>query len=88
MALRVHHPRTVEDDREIARHGAADEATKGTLALNDAQLADILDGKDTPCDPDLRGDMLLLAEGRCIGRGLAKDGLLKNNLPRLMIQQS
>lgn len=64
------------------------EATSGTLMLSSEQLADILDGRDTPCDPALRGDMLLLAEGRCIGRGLAKDGLLKNNLPRLMIQQS
>lgn len=64
------------------------EAATGTLPLDDAQLADILDGKDTACDPALRGDMLLMAEGRCIGRGLAKDGLLKNNLPRLMIQQS
>jgi len=64
------------------------EATKGTLALDPKQLEDILDGKDTTCDPSLRGDMLLLAEGRCIGRGLAKEGLLKNNLPRLMIQQS
>ncbi len=64
------------------------EATRGTLALNETQLADILDGKDTSCDPALRGDMLLMAEGRCIGRGLAKEGLLKNNLPRLMIQQS
>lgn len=63
-------------------------ATKGTLQLSEAQLSDILDGKDTTCDPALRGDMLLMAEGRCIGRGLAKDGLLKNNLPRLMIQQS
>ena len=63
---------------------------KGTTKgwVKQVHFADILDGKDTPCDPDLRGDMLLLAEGRCIGRGLAKDGLLKNNLPRLMIQQS
>ncbi len=64
------------------------EATKGTLTLDAQQLEDILDGKDTTCEPALRGDMLLLAEGRCIGRGLAKDGVLKNNLPRLMIQQS
>lgn len=64
------------------------EATKGALVLNEAQLADILDGKDTVCDPSLRGDMLLMSEGRCIGRGLAKNGNLKNNLPRLMIQQS
>lgn len=64
------------------------EATKGTLELSETQLADILDGKDTTCDPSLRGDMLLMAEGRCIGRGLAKEGILKNNLPRLMIQQS
>lgn len=64
------------------------EATAGTLQLDAKQLEDILDGKDTACDPTLRGDMLLLAEGRCIGRGLAKEGLLKNNLPRLMIQQS
>ena len=64
------------------------EATKGTLELDQRQLEDMFDGKDTTCDPSLRGDMLLIAEGRCIGRGLAKDGLLKNNLPRLMIQQS
>ena len=64
------------------------EAMRGTLALDAKQLGDILDGKDTSCDPLLRGDMLLIAEGRCIGRGLAKEGLLKNNLPRLMIQQS
>lgn len=64
------------------------EATRGTLTLGVDQLADILDGRDTTCDPTLRGDMLLMAEGRCIGRGLAKDGVLKNNLPRLMIQQS
>lgn len=64
------------------------EATKGTLALDAKQLEDILDGRDTACDPGIRGDMLLLAEGRCIGRGLAKEGLLKNNLSRLMIQQS
>lgn len=64
------------------------EATKGTLTLDARQLEDILNGKDTTCDPALRGDMLLMAEGRCIGRGLAKEGILKNNLPRLMIQQS
>ncbi len=64
------------------------EATKGTLTLEAKQLEDILDGKDTTCEEGLRGDMLLMAEGRCIGRGLAKEGLLKNNLPRLMIQQS
>ncbi len=64
------------------------EATKGTLTLNDAQLADILAGKDTTCDAGLRGDMLLLREGHCIGRGLAKEGILKNNIPRIMIQQS
>ncbi len=64
------------------------EATKGTLTLDAGQLEDILNGKDTTCDPALRGDMLLMAEGRCIGRGLAKEGILKNNLPRLMIQQS
>ena len=64
------------------------EATKGTLTLDEKQIEDIFDGKDTTCDPTLRGDMLLMAEGRCIGRGLAKEGILKNNLPRLMIQQS
>lgn len=64
------------------------EATKGALQLDEKQIEDIFDGKDTTCDPTLRGDMLLIAEGLCIGRGLAKEGLLKNNLPRLMIQQS
>jgi 16S rRNA (cytosine1407-C5)-methyltransferase len=60
-------------------------ATSQMLTLSDEQLSLFLQGKDAPCDTALYGDLLLLYSGFCIGRGLAKEGKLKNNLPREMI---
>lgn len=62
------------------------QATTGTVVLHSQQLTDLLAGRDTTCAPDLRGDMLLLYEGLCIGRGLAKEGILKNALPRDIVR--
>jgi 16S rRNA (cytosine1407-C5)-methyltransferase len=62
------------------------QATTGLIRLSAEQLKDLLDGRDTTCDPELRGDMLLLHGDMCIGRGLAKEGMLKNALPREIVR--
>ncbi len=56
--------------------------------LSAQQLQDLLDGKDTTCDVGLRGDVLLRFKGRSLGFGLAKDGHLKNRLPRWLVMKS
>ena len=60
-------------------------ATKGIAAIHDDRLTFFLKGKDAPCAQELRGDILLLYKDFCIGRALAKNGVLKNNLPRWML---
>jgi len=61
-------------------------ATKGAFEVNDEQLGQLLDAKDTDCPDTLNGHTLLLYGGFCIGIGLAKDGRMKNNLPRWMVR--
>ncbi|TSC78906.1 MAG: 16S rRNA (cytosine1407-C5)-methyltransferase [Candidatus Peregrinibacteria bacterium Gr01-1014_25] len=63
-------------------------ATRGVVDLADDRLADLLGGKDIGCDADAYGDVILRHGGLAIGRGLAKNGALKNNLPREVIQRS
>lgn len=60
-------------------------ASQATLAVTQEQCATLLKGQDITCDAGLYGDLLLFFEGICIGRGLAKNGILKNNLPRTMV---
>lgn len=62
------------------------EATLGVITLDQASFEEILRGGNPSCDPSLRGDMLLVYEGMCIGRGLAKDGIIKNALPREVVR--
>lgn len=62
------------------------EASKGTIELSPAQLEVLLSAGNPECDAALKGDMLLLHEGMCVGRGLAKDGVLKNALPREVVR--
>ncbi len=64
------------------------ESTASRLEINEEQLRDLLDGKDIPCDPALRGDTLLIHEGFCVGTSLAKEGKLWNRLPRWVVQRS
>lgn len=63
-------------------------ATKNVLEVSSAELEDLLSGKDTHCSPELDGDSILRYQGLSVGRALAKDGKLKNNLPRELIQKS
>lgn len=60
-------------------------ATEERLDVDGAQLDTLLKGQDSVCDEGLKGDCLLFYKDVCIGRGLAKNGVLKNNLPRTMI---
>jgi 16S rRNA (cytosine1407-C5)-methyltransferase len=63
-------------------------ATKGVMMITEEMMAVLLDGKDVSCPPQLRGDILLNFDGKIVGFGLAKDGLLRNRLPRWMIWKS
>ncbi|MBI1934288.1 hypothetical protein HYS30_01350, partial [Candidatus Peregrinibacteria bacterium] len=61
-------------------------AVRARCSIGDQQLALLLEGKDAPGNPELHGDILLLYKDVCIGRALAKNGILKNNLPRWMVR--
>jgi len=60
-------------------------ATKNVVELDDEQLQEILKGQDTHCSPELRGEMILRWKGLSIGLGRAKEGKLKNQLPRRFV---
>jgi len=62
-------------------------ATEGVLALSENELKEILEGKDIECSADLNGDVILRYDDLYIGTGLAKDGMLKNRIPRWIVQQ-
>lgn len=60
-------------------------ASVNQLDLSSDQLSDLLNGKDSSCLLHLDGDVILQSNGLNIGVGLAKEGKLKNNLPRWLI---
>ncbi len=64
------------------------QSTKNICVLGDKQLDDLLDGHDTTCEPGLTGDVLLLHKTIPVGVGLARDGKLKNRLPRWVVAKS
>src|SRR3989338_9319360 len=64
------------------------EATKNTHELSPEALGQVLQGDDIACPKELKGDVLLRFRDLTIGVGLAKDGVLKNRLPRWFVQQS
>lgn len=82
----------LKDDRIRLSHEMAllrgMQATLSLCAIGEEQRALFLQGQDAPCDPLLKGDVLLQYRDVCIGRALAKEGVLKNNLPRWMIATS
>lgn len=91
-ALGLPFAKRLDDDRLRIEHEAValrgDKATRNVCAIDDAQLATLLDGKDTTCAPDLRGDCVMLHHGMPVGVGLARDGHLKNRLPRWVVVKS
>jgi 16S rRNA (cytosine1407-C5)-methyltransferase len=62
------------------------EATKNVCSIDDAQLQKLLQGQDCSCDENLSGHVLIHYQGMYIGRGKARDGKLKNHIPRWMVQ--
>jgi len=86
FALRLDEGRIRLDHETAALRGM--EATGNICMLDDQQLNELLDGKDTTCDPSLFGDCLLQYQGLCVGVGLAREGKLKNRLPRWVVQKS
>ncbi len=74
-------------DHEIATLRGA-EATSNVTTIGDEELNLLFDGKDTTCDPSLLGDVVLLYKGVAVGVGLAREGKLKNRLPRWVVQKS
>jgi 16S rRNA (cytosine1407-C5)-methyltransferase len=89
-ALGIPFAKKLKDGRLLLDHEMATlrghRATKNVWEVDDASLALLLDAKDCDCRLDLHGHTLLLYRGFCIGQGLAKDGRMKNNLPRWMVR--
>ncbi len=81
-----------EDGRIRLSHEAATFrghlASMNVAALLDAELDLLLDGKDAHCDPSLTGDVILRYRDLAVGVGLAKEGHLKNRLPRWLVVKS
>ena len=63
-------------------------ATEQVLDIRDEDMEKLLGGQDVSCPPDVRGHMILRHDGIAVGHGLAKDGRLKNNLPRWIVQHA
>lgn len=88
-ALGLPFAKRLKDGRVVLHHEIVTlrgtEATKNTATLNAEEVDALLHGKDLSCDPHLNGHLILLHDDIAIGHGLAKDGKLKNNLPRWMI---
>jgi NOL1/NOP2/fmu family ribosome biogenesis protein len=62
------------------------DATMGTLSVSDSELKELLEGQNIECRSDAEGDVVLQWKGLAIGRGLAKEGFLKNRLSRWIVQ--
>ncbi len=91
-ALGIPFAKRLKDGRIRLDHEAVtlrgQEATRSVINLSESDLAQLLDGRDITCDPALRGDMILRYRGIPVGLGLAKEGSLKNNLPRWVVQRA
>lgn len=82
--------RTVNDAPVFIDHDFAllrgSVTSKNRIDVDEGTLKTLMAGQDSPCDVSLHGHVLLHHNGRCIGRGRAKEGMCKNQLPRWMIQ--
>jgi 16S rRNA (cytosine1407-C5)-methyltransferase len=89
-ALGIPFGKKLKDGRVLIDHELAvlrgQWATENVYKLNEEQVKELLEAKDCDCSPDLRGHTLLLYRGFGVGIGLAKDGRMKNNLPRWMVR--
>lgn len=63
-------------------------ATKHVFDVTDDELEKLLEAQDISCPEELHGHVIIRHNGKAIGIGLAKEGHLKNNLPRAMVKYS
>ncbi len=61
-------------------------ASAQVMELSEAELTDLLAGKDLQCDATLHGDTVLRFQNIALGLGLAKEGTLLNRLPRWIVK--
>lgn len=73
----------ITDELAVARGTLA---TMHTLTIGDSDTSELLEGKNIECSTDADGDQILLWRDMAIGRGLAKQGFLKNRLSRWIVQ--
>lgn len=89
-ALGIPFGKKLKDGRVLIDHEIASLrghlATKNVWEVDDASLELLLDAKDCDCPADLHGHTVLTYHGFGIGQGLAKEGRMKNNLPRWMVR--
>ncbi len=64
------------------------EATKNVLEISEADVDQLLDGKDILCPKELKGDPIIRCGDLVIGSSLAKEGKLMNRLPRWIVAKS
>lgn len=64
------------------------EAQSSVVELDEGQLRSYLKGGDISCDQKLMGQVIVRFKGIPVGSGKARDGQLKNNLPRWMVQMA
>ncbi len=62
------------------------EATSGVWDADDNSIRALREAKDADCPPELHGHVIIRSEGVPIGLGLAREGRVKNNLPRWMVR--
>lgn len=60
-------------------------ATANVIEIDDEQLTRLLDGEDINCDPSLEDHVLIKYQHLCLGLGRARNGKLKNKIPRSII---
>ncbi len=64
------------------------EATRSFIELDEATLKKFLKGEDITGPKDLFGQVIVRYQGIPVGWAKARDGQLKNNLPRWMVQMA
>lgn len=82
--------KVLRDGRVLIDHEIASlrgtEAVSNVWDVSDEAARDLLDAHDTDCPTDLDGHVIVRHNGVPLGLGLARDGRLKNNLPRWMVR--
>jgi 16S rRNA (cytosine1407-C5)-methyltransferase len=63
-------------------------AVTKVLDVSAEDLTKLLQGQDLTCEVELRGHIMIRSDGIAVGHCLAKEGRLKNNLPRWILQHS